>query len=427
MLRLPAAATITRSRARALDGERLALAATALAVAALPLLAPRGPANTAPEDVFMLVAIASSLLWIGRSGHLLRFAYGLPMALFITGGALGAMVGPVPGTGATAVVQDIVLLVWCWTFMNVASEPSRLRTLLATWAFSAIAWAVLLFVGLLSGITFLSGQTSREGSRMALTFGDPNVCANYLVISLMIICAIGRPRHRGWRLAACGLLVAGVLSTGSNSGMVSLVVALAVAGILAAKRRAGMAAAVSACAFLLAGGVLVASTVSFKSIQEKAYASRYAFIRDGLGRGEVSVDQRGKLLHESIGLYKSGGILGQGPVSTKTRLTDEMAPFVKEAHNDYLAALTERGVIGILGLILLMTGLVLRASSLAKSRLSPAFAEVVGKPHLVIGALAGTMVTETVYELLHVRHVWTLFALVAALFVWGREKRAAAA
>jgi O-antigen ligase len=280
---------------------------------------------------------------------------------------------------------------------------------------------VLLFVGLGAGITFLSGQSAREGSRTALTFGDPNVSANYYVISIMIICATGLPRQRAWRFAAYGLLVAAVLSTGSNSGMVSLLVATSVATVLAIRRRAGMLAAVSACAFLLAAGVLLKTTVSFKSIQQKAYASQYAFIRDGLGRGEVSVDQRSMLLHESIGLYKSGGVLGQGPVSTKTRLTAEMAPFVKEAHNDYLAALTERGVLGTLGLILLMSGLVLRAIVLARRRLSGPFARVVARPYAIIGALAGTMVTETVYELLHVRHVWALFALVAALSVWGVE------
>ena len=98
-----------------------------------------------------------------------------------------------------------------------------------------------------------------------------------------------------------------------------------------------------------------------------------------------------------------------------------MAPFVKEAHNDYLAALTERGVIGALGLILLMAGLVTRAAGIANRGLKPSFAAVVVRPNAIIGALAGSMVAETVYELLHVRHLWTLFALVAALFVWGRN------
>ena len=47
-----------------------------------------------------------------------------------------------------AIVQDVMLLVWCWTFMNVASKPERLRVLLRTWVYCSIVWAVLLFVGL---------------------------------------------------------------------------------------------------------------------------------------------------------------------------------------------------------------------------------------------------------------------------------------
>ena len=38
------------------------------------------------------------------------------------------------------------------------------------------------------------------------------------------------------------------------------------------------------------------------------------------------------------------------------------------------------------------------------------------------GALAGTLVAMTVYELLHVRHVWALFGVVAAVSIWGRRQ-----
>src|SRR4051812_11406550 len=139
----------------ALDGERLALGATATVVATLPLLAPRGPANSAPVDLLMLLALAATLLWVGRSGHQLRFAYGIPMALFIAGGALGALAGPVPGAGVIATVQDVTLVAWCWAFMNVASAPQRLKVLLATWVYSSMVWVTLLFLGLATGIGWL--------------------------------------------------------------------------------------------------------------------------------------------------------------------------------------------------------------------------------------------------------------------------------
>ena len=94
---------------------------------------------------------------------------------------------------------------------------------------------------------------------------------------------------------------------------------------------------------------------------------------------------------------------------------------MKEAHNDYFAALTERGPIGLFGLFLLISSIALRARILATSRLRPDFAAVIVHPGAILGALVGTLLASAVYELLHVRHVWALFAFVAAIFIWGRE------
>ncbi len=403
------------------ERERFAVVTTALAVAFLPLLSPSGPANIAPVDALIALALAATGLWTATSRHLWRFPYGLPAVLFLAGGVLGALVGPVPGKSLVAVAQDLVLLLWCWAIVNLGSTPPRLKLLLATWAYSSIAWVSLLFVGLAAGSTALTGRSAREGSRTALTLIDPNVSANYYVLSLMIIWAARRPRRRAARLAAYGLLLAAIATTGSNSGVVSLVVACAVASITGIYRRRGAAPAVAALAAVVLAGYFTISNVSVKDVTTRAHNSRYSFIRDGVGRGEVSADQRGMLLHETIPLYLTGGPLGQGPVSTKPRLERDLAPFVKEAHDDYLAALVERGPVGFVGLFLLVCALVVRAKSLAAARLDPAWAAVVVRPNALVGAVAATLVAGTVYELLHVRHVWTLFAFLAAIFAWGRS------
>ena len=162
-------------------------------------------------------------------------------------------------------------------------------------------------------------------------------------------------------------------------------------------------------------------TVSLSGIQASAAGSRYAFIRQGLGRSPDSAGQRQSLLQESIGLYERGSPLGEGPVSTKSRLEREQAPLIKEAHDDYLAALIERGPIGFVGVLLLVSSLALRGMFATRAKLAAGFAAAVARPNALVGALAGTLVAGTVYELLHVRHIWTLFALVAALSIWGRE------
>jgi O-antigen ligase len=416
---LPAAyATSARTRTY---GESLALTTTAIAVALMPLLRPGGPGNLAPVDLVVGLAIACSLLWAGVAGRRCRFPYGLPMCLFMAGGALAAMNGPVPTAGIVAIAQDVWVLAWCWTLVTVTSSPRGLRIILATWSYSAVVWVCLLFVGLVAHATFLTGQTPSEGSRTALTLIDPNYSANYYFISGMVMWASGFPR-RGWvRVLVTVALLAAILSTGSNSGIVSVLVGGSALSVLAVHRRHGPALAVAALSALLLAGAFAASHVSLAGLQERAHGSRHAFLRDGFGRQEASLTARQNLLGESISLFEDGGPLGEGPVSTKVRLHNELAPYVKEAHDDYFAALIERGVLGFLGLAALLSAVGYRAVGLVRARLPDGFAAVLVRPYALTAAVAGVMTASLVYELLHVRHVWALFALVAAVSLAGRR------
>ena len=415
----------TRPRAMAArrQGERLAVLTTAVAVGLIPLAIPAGPANVAPIDVFMAIAIGSCLFWAGSTGHKWRFPYGIALVLFLAGGAVGALVGPVPGVGAIALIQDVWLLAWCWAVVNIAKSPSNLKNLLTTWAYSSIGWAIVPFVGLAIGSAALTGRTANQGGRIQITLADPSYAANYLFISIMIMWAIGRPRHRVFRYGAYALLLTVIAMTGSNSGVVAVIVGTVVAATLGIYRRSGIMPAIAALAFIVLAGYFATSQISLTTIETKAHDSRYAFVRNGIGRG-TSFEQRGQLLQESIGLYRTGNPLGEGPVSTKPRLHKEMAPFEKEAHDDYVAALIERGVLGFLGIILLVVILGRRTLFTATGNLTEGFAKVVIRPNALAGAVAGTLVAGTVYELLHVRHVWTLFGLVTALAIWGTKRTA---
>lgn len=417
----PRRPTAARSQTALFRGDFSVLVA-ASAVALLPLLRPGGPGNTAPVDLAIGLALALGIFAAVTSGTKWRFPYAFPMVLFLTGGAIGALAGPVPTSGITALAQDIILLAWCWLVVNICRSSHGLRVLLWTWAYSSVVWAALLFFALATNTGALSGRTAKDASRTMLTFGDPNVCANYIFISIMIIWAAQRPRRAPYRIGAYGLLIAALVTTGSNSGILSLLVGGSVAALLGVYRRGGIVPVATMLAFLTLGGYLIATNLNFASIQSKAQASHYAFIRDGIGRGQTSVSQRSSILGESLQLYRGGGALGAGPVSTKTRLHEEQAPFVKEAHDDYLAALTERGVLGLIGIALLIGTIAGNALSGLRP-LTSGDASAIVRPNAIAGAIVGTFLAMAVVELLHVRHVWTLFALVAALALQRREQR----
>jgi hypothetical protein len=53
--------------------------------------------------------------------------------------------------------------------------------------------------------------------------------------------------------------------------------------------------------------------------------------------------------------------------------------------------------------------------------LSPEFAELFPRTSPLLGAAVGLAVSASYYQILHFRHVWTLLAVIAALYLWGRR------
>src|SRR5204862_234910 len=62
-----------------------------------------------------------------------------------------------------------------------------------------------------------------------------------------------------------------------------------------------------------------------------------------VARGPKSAEGRSTLFSEEFRLYRTGSLLGRGPASTQANIDLAYGPIVKEAHDDYLATLVERG------------------------------------------------------------------------------------
>lgn len=415
-------APVERTRWRGISGERLAVGTVALAVAALPLLRPSGPGNTSPlVDGMILLAVAASLLSAGFSGVKLRLPYALAIALVMGAGALAGLLGPFAEVSLLSLTQDLFLLVWCAAFVNVARTPSGLRTILRTWAWTAIIWAGLLDVFMLTGQQTLAGVTGRWGGRAALTFGDPNMAASYYLLSLMVIAGSHYPRRRLVRAGGYLLVLLAIAFTGSNGAMVALLIGTLAAVLLLLRRRAGVVPALAASALLIVAAVGISSQVKLDDIRRVALQTGQQLLIDSVGRSDESAELREELLRASAGLYVDYAPLGLGPAATQPALKDRQSHFSRNTHNDYVAALIERGVLGAVGLLLLMSSVAVRTWSVAKGPLSVAFASVVPRPEFLVGAVLGIGVAASFYQVLHFRHVWALLGVIAALYLWGRE------
>ncbi len=395
--------------------ERAAALVACLGMAFQPILQPTGPGHTSPVDLFTVGTLALVAIWAATSGRKLGAPFVLPMGLLILGGAIAGLVGPLPGTSLLQLLQDLALIAWTAALFNIARRPNVLRMLTTTFACSAIGWATVLVVAYMAHISVIEGISAADGNRLLFTLGDPNYAAAYWVVSLFMVFATKRPRRAPVRWFGYTMLLWAFVLTESNGGLLELAVGVVFIAALTVRRRHG---AVAALALLLVTGSVAgaaAQTVSFSAVQQWAAQSGQPLLANSLGRSDNSTSQRSVLVHESLQLYYSDGLLGSGPRTTKQTLYDKQYPYAKEAHDDYLAALTERGPLGAIGIVALLLIAAWRSARVLRMPPGQGFGAQVPRPAGLVAGLLAMGVAGAYYQVLHFRFVWILLALVAVL------------
>jgi O-Antigen ligase len=406
------------ARPRERDG--LARAGIVLGIASLPILTPKFASNLAPADLGLVVGIGMVLLWAGSTRQPLRLPFAAGMGLMMIAGTLSAVFGALPWQGAITVVQDLYLLAWAAALANFGRSAAAAGFLVRTWCVTATIWAVGSVA--VFGPAVITGGADTE--RAGFTFGEENAAGLYFVLSLMVVLAARYPRRRSWRALAIGSLLLGIALSGSLGAISGLLAGLATALLLQVRARRGPDTAIAlSLALLLAAGSMALLVVRSDLIQAASVSSN-ALIRNSIGRGADSSSERTQLASETLGLWGTAGLQGRGPVSTEHTLRQQLAPYPHEAHNDWVAALIERGVLGMAGLLLLVLEIVLLAVAIWNPvRLRGGFAAALPAPAYVVGALVVVAVFSLTHEALHERPLWTLLGLLAAFGLWGRPTR----
>jgi O-antigen ligase len=404
--------------ARERDG--VARAGIVLGIASLPILTPRFASNLAPADLGLVVGIGLVLLWAGSTRQPLRLPFAAGMGLMVIAGTLSALFGALPWQGAITVVQDLYLLAWAAALANFGRSAAAAGFLARAWCVTATVWAVGLVA--VFGPAVITGGADTE--RAGFTFGEENAAGLYFVLSLMVVLAARCPRRRSWRALAILSLLLGIALSGSLGAISGLLAGLATALLLQVRARRGPDTAIAlSLALLLAAGSM-ALLVARSDLIQAASVSSDPLIRNSIGRGADSSSERTRLADETLGLWGTSGLLGRGPVTTEHTLRQQLAPYPHEAHNDWVAALIERGVLGMAGLLLLVLEIFLLAVAIWNPvRLRAGFAAALPAPAYVVGALVAVAVYSLTHEALHERPLWTLLGLLAAFGLWGRPTR----
>ncbi len=394
-----------------------------LAVCLLPFLSPAGPGNTSPADLAMVAAMVGALLWAATDRVPVRLPYAWGMGIMVLGGAVAGVVASAPLGSALVLLVDLMLLLWAATLALGRHDPAIIAAATRAWSRFAPVYAGIGILAYLLGVSALSGVTAREGVRASYTFGDPNLAGNYLVVSLFVMAACERPRAPWLRRLSYLVVLVALAFTGSNGALLTLLLGAGLALTLSQFRRSSLSGALTLGGSLLAAVlmlVVVAPRVDMQSLREQA-AGSIPLLRDSVLRGDSSTGERAILVQEGLGLFMRGDLTGYGPARTKATLERTMAPYVKEAHNDYLATLVERGVVGVLGLVLFGAAVAGRCVTLLTRSLPPPYDDLVPRPWLLV-VIAPVMATAaSFYETLHFRHLWTWLGLVAALALVARD------
>lgn len=402
------------------------------AVGSVALLNPKLPGHSGPADLLMVGAIGLVFLWaLARRVHW-RLPYAAGMTGLLLTGILSAMVSPAASARATAIPQEVFLFLWCAAIATVVRTPADLRLLLRAWAVSAVGWATLLVLAVAAGLRSISGTGDRllpgssvlqtgGGFRSRLFFDHPNMAGNYFMIAVFIVIASGYPRRRWLRVGGCLVLVAAMALAGSNAALISIVGGGLLTVFLHLKAGRGLVPA-TAVVGVLSVIIGLGAVAIVPPLVAAAQQSNIGIIHDTLGRTTRSAVKRQSLFDSQIRLYEQGNLIGIGPNGTQDALSAHAAAEVKEAHNDYLGTLVERGPFGELALFVLMGAVAARCFSITGRRLSPLLAAAVPVPAALAGACLAFAITAFTHEVLHYRWLWTLLGLVAAAHQLVRQE-----
>jgi hypothetical protein len=403
----------------------------AVAIGTLPFLRPAGPGNTSPTDAAIVgtIGAAAIVCWVSRTQF--RTPYAIAMSLWVIAGCISGIAGPAlrgsvisvgfPQDSLIAVIQDLFLLSWCLALVNLTRSASDLRVLLTAWVWGSAFWAAMLVAGVVLGIRALSGIEVGNGIRAAGNFGDPNMAANYFALSVFVLWSSATPRNRWLRAAIVGLLLVAMVLTGSNGAFLNLAIGISFVVLAAIRSRFGPVVLLATASVGLVAGAAAVEVFDFGQIQVAARDSGVPLLHDWIGRSDSSASERVVILQETWDLFQQAGPLGTGPNATKPLLTDTLAPYAHQAHDDYVAAVVERGVFGGLAILTLICAIWFRTAGALGGRLKRDFAAVVARRAPLAGALLGLGAAAAYYEVMHFRHVWALLAIIAVLQIRGRE------
>ena len=363
----------------------------------------------------VIIILFFYLLFLFQSRfELICFPMLQPFALILVASVLSILTGSQYEISIVAVVQELYLFGAFLILANILSTYTFpvVEKLFTIWAVVAAAVSITCIMGMIGigpsmfytspidSVVLSIGAINRANG----TYVNPNAAAAYLSISFFICLAI--PRSIYMRFIISSLVFCGIVATGSLGGMSTTLMSLGLLILVYYRFRCGVSILnrrrilITICLLIV---FFVTVFVMFNMETGSPTNNRSDLAEITIGRFNRSFGDRVALTLDFWEFFKERP-LGTGPNTAEL--------YVKDLHNDYIAYLFERGPLGFIGWIWLITYSI---------RVSLAMARAHGTNSRcwqylsLTAALVACSLNAMAHETSHFRQLWVLLAFIYGL------------
>ncbi len=383
------------------------------------------PSNFELVDIWILIGLPVLLvMYIAGRRPVINLTYAIPIWLVMVSSLLGTIVSPSASNSLTVVLKETYLFAWFLTITTFLSvlNAADLRRVLYAWSGVAALHAALIMAqffspDLWSFTNSLGGNiVEHEIYRPAGLFicdhaGCANKAAFFQLLGFVPLILAGFSPKTTTVLGI--LLFASMLVTGSMGATLALAAGAIVAVVVIAIFKGNLMALIGQFMRFVFVVLLLGGAFYFVISQNQRYSEH--FERIIVGRFDKSSGARFNLWQRGIDvlLEHNSFLWGVGPENFREL---DPAQTDNQLHNDTLAFLVERGLIGLLGLAL-FAGIALRRaiSVLFMAGKMPGRArwEMV----VFLAVIISTMVESLTHQIFRTRELWLILAFQEALYL----------
>lgn len=374
------------------------------------------PLNMSLVDGWVVMALPMLWLLFMRRQYPISLTYTVPMWLIFLASFISTLGALAPRNGLIVILKEIYAYIWFITLIAVLARSSArtLHRVLVAWAATVLLHGFVILGQFLSPelwrltMSLAGGAKFFEVYRPSGLFVNANPAALFQLLGFVPLVLVSRSQKVGVILGSLVLL--SLMATGSMGATLAFLSGLAVALMaifwsghlrLILKMFVRMAIILS----LLAG--LLAFVVSHNERYQEH------FERILIGRSEKSSGGRFDLWRRGLDAFLDHDTYfwGVGPENFR-EVDAKMAD--NQLHNEFLAFLVERGLLGTLGLALFAVIAVSRAASMfliaAKDPERAPLTVVV-----FLAAMIAILVESLTHQVFHFRELWLILALQEAM------------